>query len=213
MTRLPFFKFNPSIWLTGDITMESFSVQGVFINICAYYWQRECTINEAWLKQRLSSASEEIDMLIKKGFLLRENDNGDLTINFLNEQHIELTKLSETRVNAGRIGGQASVKQRLKKSQPNLKHLKQDTDKEQDTYRAKNFQPPNEDEVISFLNLKAVPAGAVKQIADSFISFYGSKGWMVGKTKMRDWKLSCARSLDWDSHKKIIASVNRPMQY
>lgn len=184
MTRLPFFKFNPSVWLTGDITMESFNVQGVFINICAYYWQRECTINEAWLKQRLSGASTEIEVLIQKGFLSRKNDNGDLTINFLNEQHSELTKLSETRVSAGRKGGQASVKQRLKNTQANLKHLKEDTDKEQE-YKGKKFIPPTLEEVKEHFKKE----GYMEEIAIKAFYGYSEANWIDSHGKpVLNWK-------------------------
>ena len=38
--NFPYFKFIASEWMTGDIVFESLSVQGLFINICALYWQR-----------------------------------------------------------------------------------------------------------------------------------------------------------------------------
>ena len=38
---LPYFKFTPSEWLTGNICFEPLEVQGLFINICALYWQRD----------------------------------------------------------------------------------------------------------------------------------------------------------------------------
>lgn len=38
--ELPYFKFIATEWLTGNIIYESLEVQGLFINICALYWQR-----------------------------------------------------------------------------------------------------------------------------------------------------------------------------
>ena len=38
---LPYFKFTPSEWLTGEICFEDLETQGLFINICAWYWQRD----------------------------------------------------------------------------------------------------------------------------------------------------------------------------
>jgi hypothetical protein len=38
--------------------------------------------------------------------------------------------------------------------------------------------------------------------AETFIDFYESKGWMVGKTKMKDWK-ACVRT--WERNKKTAA--------
>ena len=31
-----------------------------------------------------------------------------------------------------------------------------------------------------------------------FIDFYESKGWMVGKTPMKDWKAACRNAEKWD---------------
>ena len=41
---LPYFKFFCSEWSDGDITLEDLHVQGLFINLCAYYWSNECNI-------------------------------------------------------------------------------------------------------------------------------------------------------------------------
>ena len=41
---LPYFKFFVSEWNDGDITLEDFETQGLFINLCAYYWSNECEI-------------------------------------------------------------------------------------------------------------------------------------------------------------------------
>ena len=31
-----------------------------------------------------------------------------------------------------------------------------------------------------------------------FIDFYASKGWMVGKTPMKDWKAACRNAEKWE---------------
>ena len=41
---LPYFKFFCSEWSDGDITLEDYQTQGLFINICAYYWSNECIV-------------------------------------------------------------------------------------------------------------------------------------------------------------------------
>ena len=42
--ELPYFKFFVSEWNDGDITLESLECQGLFINICSYYWSNECDL-------------------------------------------------------------------------------------------------------------------------------------------------------------------------
>ena len=36
--ELPYFKFYPGIYITGDVTLCSLEAQGLFINICSFYW-------------------------------------------------------------------------------------------------------------------------------------------------------------------------------
>lgn len=69
--ELPFFKFNATEWITGNISYESFELQGAFISVCAEYWNRnnQMTIEEA--KLRLRNA-EIVDLLIAKGYLKRK---------------------------------------------------------------------------------------------------------------------------------------------
>ena len=66
--ELPFFKFNATEWITGNISYESFEIQGAFISVCAEYWNRNncLTIEEAKLRLR---NSEIVDTLIEKNDL------------------------------------------------------------------------------------------------------------------------------------------------
>jgi predicted phage replisome organizer len=58
----------------------------------------------------------------------------------------------------------------------------------------KRFAPPSLDEVQAYCSERK--NGIDSQ---SFIDFYASKGWMVGKTKMQDWK---AAIRTWESRSK-----------
>ena len=48
---------------------------------------------------------------------------------------------------------------------------------------SKRFTPPSLDEVSAYINEKGYNIDP-----EAFIDFYASKGWMVGKNKMKDWK-------------------------
>ncbi len=52
----------------------------------------------------------------------------------------------------------------------------------------KGFTPPSQIEVEEYFRKRGSPIPI--QQAESFINFYSSKGWMVGKNKMKDWKAS-----------------------
>lgn len=57
-----------------------------------------------------------------------------------------------------------------------------------------SFVPPSVDEVIDYCLERNNSVDA-----QAFIDFYTSKGWMIGKTKMRDWK---AAVRTWESRDK-----------
>lgn len=55
------------------------------------------------------------------------------------------------------------------------------------------FVPPSESEVAAWLkNEKQLSEREAGRIAMCFVSFYESKGWMVGKNKMKSWKAAIA---------------------
>ena len=54
----------------------------------------------------------------------------------------------------------------------------------EDTLRV--FIPPTVDEVREYC--KKLDYGFS---AEQFVSFYESKGWMIGKNKMKDWRAAC----------------------
>jgi hypothetical protein len=109
--ELPYFKFFISEWSDGDITLEDFETQGLFINLCAYYWSNECEVT-------LKKAKKKFKLCNPKSFdLLIESDiikiNGDfIAINFLNEQKLERKTESVNKSKGGKASAEA---RRLKK--------------------------------------------------------------------------------------------------
>ena len=100
--ELPYFKFEPAEYLTKDISFCSLSAQGLFINICSYYWQRGCVLSKEQLLRRLNYPNE-LDELISEGVIdLIEND---ISIKFLNSQLEDVGKTSKTNSVNGSKGG------------------------------------------------------------------------------------------------------------
>lgn len=60
------------------------------------------------------------------------------------------------------------------------------------------FKKPNQVEVQEYFNYKNRG-----NLAEDFYNFYESKNWMVGKSKMKDWKRAAAR---WMSQNKETKS-------
>jgi hypothetical protein len=109
--ELPFFKFNATEWITGNISYESFELQGAFISVCAEYWNRNnnLTIDEAKLRLRNATI---VDVLIEKNYLKTKKNK--IVITFLDKEREEIEskrlKLSES----GRKGGLSRAKASLK---------------------------------------------------------------------------------------------------
>ena len=121
--ELPYFKFFSSEWLNGDITLEDYELQGVFINLCAYYWHKEGLVELVQSGKKLRT--ERVNELIKIG-LVKENE-GNLTIDFLDEQLSEFSVRKKQLSDAGKKG--AARKKKLAENKPplsqNLTTLKQ----------------------------------------------------------------------------------------
>ena len=58
-TKLPYFKFYTGEWIKGDITLCSISSQGLFINLCTFYWMKDCSMCLANAKQRFKGMDNE----------------------------------------------------------------------------------------------------------------------------------------------------------
>lgn len=132
--ELPYFRFTVSEWLNGDISMETMEDQGVFINICAFYWFKDCSLAKAKLKQKFSNAEGSLNRLLNAD-VLKVDENNNIIIDFLDEQYSKLSKLHDIRSKAGRKGGLSKPKAKLKQ-----KRSYKDKDKDKDNiYTPKQF--------------------------------------------------------------------------
>ena len=112
--ELPYFKFITSEWLDGDITLESFEAQGLFINICALYWSKEGRLYLSKVKKRFKTASEKsFNNLIDEGFIQVNDDL--ISICFLDEQIEERKAKSLTNSENGKKGGRPRKQEKTEK--------------------------------------------------------------------------------------------------
>jgi hypothetical protein len=101
--NFPYFKFTATEWLTGDIVFESLELQGLFINVCAVYWQRDGKLSIEDLIKRYKNESL-INQLIDKYVW---SDNGTILIKFLDEQLVEANHISKINSENGKKGAEA----------------------------------------------------------------------------------------------------------
>ena len=64
---------------------------------------------------------------------------------------------------------------------------------------ATRFSPPTVEQVRAYFRERGVPPADAQTEADKFVDRYESNGWIVGKTKMKDWK---AAARNWLRNRK-----------
>lgn len=78
----PYFKFSPQKWMKGEIFTCSWQAQGVFANLCGWYWMRK---GQMTYKQALKRYPDDLlEELIEDGILKAKG--GVIRIEFLDEQ-------------------------------------------------------------------------------------------------------------------------------
>lgn len=98
---LPYFKFISSEWLAGGIALESFELQGLFINICAIYWHKSGKLSVLEIEQRFKK-KKLIEALTDRFFSVND---GYISIAFLDEQLSDRKVVSKTNSENGKKGG------------------------------------------------------------------------------------------------------------
>jgi hypothetical protein len=201
--ELPFFKFNATQWLTGNINYESFHTQGVFIRICAEYWNRSNDISYEDIILRVNDL-KTIDYLIDKGYLKVKNKK--LFIKFLDEEKEEINskrlKLSE----AGRKGGLSSVQARLKQGSSIKEEDKEEEEEIRKEVKPKAYKQPLLEEVILYFTEN----GFREDIAKRAYEYYNVANWKDSNGKqVRNWKQKMNSVWFKEEHKKINEPIKK----
>lgn len=113
--ELPYFKFEPAEYITKDISFCSYAAQGLFINLCSHYWQRNCEMTLSQAERRFKD-KELINELLEEGVVSHEN--GKLIIKFLNRQREEaIEKSNVNKANGSKGGRPPKAKQKPKETE------------------------------------------------------------------------------------------------
>jgi hypothetical protein len=169
--ELPFFKFNATEWITGNISYEPFELQGAFISVCAEYWNRNNCLTIAEAKLRLRN-SNLVDKLIEKKYLKTKKEK--LVISFLDNEREEISakrlKLSES----GRKGGLSRAKASLKQGS-SIKEIDKEEDKES-IYRSFAHLSISVNEVDKLLEKYSI--NQIDETLDAIENYKGNKKYV-----------------------------------
>lgn len=97
--ELPYFKFEPQAWDTGNIQMCSRESKGLFIDLCSLYWSRLGEVPHALALQKLCSGNKSALQELAEHEIIGVVE-GQIVIEFLDEQLSEFADTSEKRRNA-----------------------------------------------------------------------------------------------------------------
>lgn len=109
--KLPYFKFFTGEWANGSITLENYSVQGVFINVCCFYWSKQGNVLKTQLEKKIRS-KKELRVLFEEEIIKLKDDF--VVIEFLDNQMVERDSVSKKNSEAGK---ESARKRALKKQQ------------------------------------------------------------------------------------------------
>ena len=186
--ELPYYKHEPSEWLEGEIQVCSDEAIVCFTNLCSGYWLKLGSMTYAFALQKYCRRNPIIlQELIEAGVIDKNGDN--IIIKFLDKQLNEFNDLSGKRSKAAqKRWNNANALQVESKSNA----IREDKRREKNIFIA-----PTHQEVLEYCIERNNNVDVNK-----FIDFYESKGWMVGKNKMKDWKASI-RTWEKDSKESL----------
>ena len=221
MKDLPYFKFHVNEWLSGDVSVEDYEIQGVFIIIVSLYWSKEGGITEEFIRKRFREVPEIIDALLDARIMKLEE--GNIVINFLDEQMGERKKVSKRNSNNGKKGGRppkpkplppleekppalVSVSETIPE-QSNIEEKREEkkrTEKKKEVKKVakapieknklKRFIKPTIEEIKKYCDERKNTIDA-----KTFFDHYETNGWKRGKTAIKDWK-ACVHT--WENSRK-----------
>lgn len=168
--ELPYFQFEPAEYLTKDVSFCSLSAQGLFINICAYYWQRECKLTKDQLLRRLNHPKELDELICEKVISVKGND---ISVSFLDNQYKKATKQSNTNSVNGSKGGrpkktnpiESEIKPTLNPIKTQTKGIREDKRREEEIREEEEESKPKK---FVFLN-SLIDNGADKELAKEWL--------------------------------------------
>ena len=180
--ELPYFRFTVSEWLNDDISMEDYTTKGVFIDVCSFYWFRDCSVDVTLLEKRFISSLTTITLLVELN-IIKYSNKGQVSINFLDVQFDLLSEKRKKYVEAGKKGG-------LKKSSNAKATLKQrssykdkDKDKDNDNNKEKSIVDIVARKLAFTNQLKEFRVSYTENMITDFFEYWTEHG--INDKKMR----------------------------
>jgi hypothetical protein len=202
-------KFRLFFYIYGNaVYMESGKdYSGVHVNrgqfLKSYRKLQECLEyieNHAIKQYSLSQIKRAIDELEEEGRITKkETELGTLFTVCNYEEYQGFERFTNDSIEQRKNSVRTALEQMKNNNKKDNKDNKEKNIKDiVDKPHTQKFIPPSLDEIKSYCKERNN-----KVDAERFFDFYSSKGWMVGKNKMKDWK---AAVRTWEKDKQITAT-------
>jgi hypothetical protein len=194
--ELPYFKFEPAEYLTKDISFCSLAAQGLFINLCSYYWQRECKLTKDQFLRRFKNELE-FNELLNEGVFNVSND-GFISIKFLNIQYELATNKSLTNSENGSKGGRPK-KAKINPNESEIKANGKPIESESKGIREEEIKE-DKNKIPTFIEFRdyAIEHKPLANIKDLKLKYdsWVANGWKDGNNKkIVNWKSKILNTL------------------
>lgn len=211
MKELPYFKFYCNAWITGDITSLSYETQGLFVNLCAFYWSKNGELYLTNCKRKFKDCKELCFTELIECNIIKVKDD-KIIINFLDEQIEERFQMSKNNALNGSKGGiaKATAKQfsseivataKLPLSETvakpsNIEEKRIEENREEENRKEKKRIKDNikstisieEREQIFYKNLTHYISEYDKDMVRAFFNYWSQKNSSATKMKFEDEK-------------------------
>ena len=231
-----YYKFNISDWVSGTAHLTLIE-EAVYFRLVNHYYDTESPIpletHSVSRRLRMADQSETVAEILNEFFTKTEKG-------YTHERCDELLKEYKKTVNKNRKnaakGGRPSKNAASKETQsvssgnpvgsqkepdgiPNQEPLTNNqepltTNKDigdKSPAKAKRFTPPELLEAIDYFFERTQDKTRSVSEAQRFVDFYESKGWYVGKNKMKDWKAAVRNWLNKNNNQRMTPAQKTQM--
>jgi len=169
--ELPYFKFEPSEWNDGDITLCSMEAQGLFINLCSLYWSKVGVLSYTKALRRYNECNATAwESLIDEGILIVKDDQ--IIIKFLDEQFKERKILSDkNRSNALEMWKKKRAQSDNDATAPKLHAIKKRKEESKEEEKRENKQLTKD--VCDFFSVNEMKNMSAFKMLNAFVSVSG----------------------------------------
>lgn len=187
------------IQLRSDYGMKGYGIFFGIIEILREANGYQLTTNYKAIAYDLRE-DEEIIKKVIEGYSLFKIIGQNFFSTSLKERMKKLDGIREKRRESGRLGGEANAKQMLEQNDSKIKQVKYSKAKESKGVKTgEAFIKPSVQDIETYCLERKNNINP-----QSFFDFYESKGWMIGKNRVKNWQ-ACVRT--WESRQQFDQSI------